>query len=108
MSSKIIPTHVKFFRPETGSVRTLPMTGDLAKAQVIMILAIKMEDISLRMDDPVERKWFMERSDKLCSRATDLVREHWLDLHMEQMGELTEEVASWVFYSYVFNNDEEK
>ena len=108
MPTMIVPTHAKFYRPETGSVRTVPMKGELQKAQLFVTVAIQLEDKSVEAENPEDKEFFDKLAQTIGKKATNLVQEHWLDFHIQQMGELTPEVASWIFNGYVFKTIETK
>ena len=104
----LVPTAAKFVRTKTGSVRTLPLDeGDLLpKALVGMMLALQFESQSLEEENADDRDWLIEKSHMLARKATDLVKQHWLELHVLTIGELTPEVDEGVFHGYTFKEVE--
>jgi hypothetical protein len=107
-STVVIPTEAKFVRPKTGSVRTLSLDeGDLLpKALVGMMFAMQFEDESLKEENTDDKDWLREKSYKMARYATDLVKQHWLEIHVSEIGELTPEVDEWVFHGYTFEKVE--
>ena len=85
MPTMIVPTHAKFYRPETGSVRTVPMKGELQKAQLFVTVAIQLEDKSVEAENPEDKEFFDKLAQTIGKKATNLVQEHWLDFHIQQM-----------------------
>ena len=104
----MVPTEAKFVRPSTGSVRTLPLDeGDLLpKALVGMMLAIQFEEESLKEENADDKEWLEKKSYMLARKATELVKQHWLEIHVLTLGELTPEVDDWVFHGYTFTEVE--
>ena len=107
-STVVVPCEAKFFRPKTGSVRTLSLDeGDLLpKAMFGMMMAIQFEKDSQNEENEDDKQWLIEKSHVLARKATDLVKQHWLEIHVMEIGELTPEVDEWVFHGYTFKKVE--
>ena len=71
-----------------------------------MMLAMQFEHESLKEENADDKNWLREKSYRLARKATDLVKQHWLEIHVSEIGELTPEVDEWIFHGYTFEKVE--